>query len=83
MGSVAQLLNMTGHERDMARGVVIAAISNIVLNAVLIPPFGMQGAAIATATTLLIWNYLLYRDVKYRLGIETIAITIKGLGFRR
>jgi len=69
IGPVGFLLNMTGHERDTARGVAIAAGCNVILNLILIPPLGMNGAALATALTLCIWNGLLWRDARRRLGI--------------
>lgn len=72
-GSVGFLLNMTGHERDTAVGLTVAALSNIALNLVLIPLFGMIGAALATATTLVIWNLILWRAVRHRLGIDSTA----------
>ena len=71
-GSVGYLLNMTGHERDTALGVAIAAGCNIILNLILIPPLGMNGAALATALTLVIWNGLLWRDAWRRLGFSMI-----------
>lgn len=74
MGSVGMLLNMTGHERDTVKGIGIAAFCNVVLNLVLIPPFGIEGAAAATALTLVIWNLILRAFVKRRLGIETMAL---------
>lgn len=74
MGSVAFLLNMTGHERDTAKGLMIAAIINILLNLMLIPPFGIEGAAMATAFSLAGWNIILYRLVRMRIGIDSSAI---------
>lgn len=75
-GSVITILNMTGHERDTLIGVVIACALNVVLNAALIPLYGGEGAAIATATTLLAWNLLLLAKVRQRLGIVTTPIRI-------
>ncbi len=77
-GSVGILLNMSGNERDTARGMAIGAISNVILNLVLIPPFGMNGAALATAASIVLWNGLLWYFAKRRLGIQT-----HGLGFGR
>lgn len=74
IGSVGVLLTMTGHERDALRGVAVAAISNIALNFILIPHFGMTGAATASTLTLIIWNFLLRHSVKKRLALETIAL---------
>lgn len=70
-GPVGVLLTMTGHEREALKGVGAAAIANIVLNLVLIPWFGIQGAATAAALSLVIWNLLLLRSVRIHLAIET------------
>ncbi|MDQ3564372.1 MAG: polysaccharide biosynthesis C-terminal domain-containing protein [Pseudomonadota bacterium] len=43
MGSVGLLLIMTGHERDTATGVGIAAAVNVTLNVLLIPVWGLKG----------------------------------------
>ncbi len=63
-GSVGIMLSMTGNERLSARGVAIATVANLVLNLVLIPPYGLNGAAAATAVTLVVWNVLLWRYVR-------------------
>lgn len=77
MGSVGVLLNMTGHERDTLRGVAVAAVTNILFGLVLIPAFGLEGAAVATAVTLVIWNLLLRRAVWRRIQIETVAFGVR------
>ncbi len=79
MGSVGLLLVMTGHERDTATGVGIAAVMNVALNALLIPVWGIEGAAIATAISVATWNILLAVWVYQRLGIYTTAAGSFGL----
>lgn len=64
MGSVTSLLNMTGHERYVAKTLVFTAGINIILNIALIPHFGMVGSAVATAISLSLWNIILYVIVK-------------------
>lgn len=78
IGSVGILLNMTGHERDTVIGITVAAISNVTLNSLLIPAYGIEGAALATATTLLIWNIILWYFVRTRLKIESSALGISS-----
>lgn len=73
MGSVRGLLNMTGHERYTMRGVLFAALINLILNAVLIPIYGMVGAATATAASVIFWNMSLKLAAKRHLGLEVIA----------
>lgn len=58
-GSIGVLLIMTGYERVMAKVVGISVMINITLNFILIPQFGINGAAIATAISLVVWNLLL------------------------
>ena len=55
-GSVAYLMTMTALERQAAFIIVAAMIGNIALNAVLIPTFAMEGAAVANAITTAAWN---------------------------
>jgi len=72
-GVVALLLSMTGHEREVAKAVFIAAGINIFLNLALIPQFGMEGAATATAISLSLSNLLLAWWVYKKIGILSIA----------
>ncbi len=78
-GSVGVLLNMTGHEQETAKGMTISAISNVVLNLVLIPPFGVSGAALASAITMTIWNILLWFAVRRRLNINSMAFNFSKI----
>ena len=78
MGSVGMLLNMTGHERDTARALGVSAATNVVLNLVLIPLLGINGAASATAISMALWNVIMWRAVYYRLGIQSAAIRFDG-----
>jgi O-antigen/teichoic acid export membrane protein len=55
-GSVGYLMMMTGQERQAALIILGATAANLVLNLLLIPLFGMEGAAIANAATLAAWN---------------------------
>jgi O-antigen/teichoic acid export membrane protein len=59
-GFLGPVLNMTGHERLVLYGISISMVLNIILNMVLIPLYGMNGAAIGSAVTLTIWNALLW-----------------------
>ncbi|MCK7546988.1 flippase [Marinobacter koreensis] len=72
-GSVGFLLNMTGNERQVARALWQTALLNIVLNALLIPLYGMVGAAVASSISLLMWNVLLFGRVRKKLGINSFA----------
>lgn len=71
-GTVATLLNMTGHERDTALVVGFSAAVNVSLNLLLIPRYGLNGAAAATALGTLVWNALLSYFVYRRLGFYSV-----------
>lgn len=70
-GTSGRILNMTGYEQDTLKGMLIATLSNIVLNAIFIPIYGALGAAWATGVSILIRNIVLWFMVYNRLGIDT------------
>jgi O-antigen/teichoic acid export membrane protein len=55
-GHVGVLMTMTGHQTRVAATVGASAACNTVLNLILIPRFGIEGAAAATAISLVLWN---------------------------
>lgn len=68
----------------MSSTVIVAAISNILLNFIFVPYWGIMGAAFATLISYLIWNYLkIYYSAKfYNLYFEIkkfIFVTILSL----
>ena len=72
-GSVALLLNMTGYEWDTAKGVGIAAGVNFVLSLLLIPIVGIEGAAMANAVSVAVWNILMAGWVYKKLKIKSFG----------
>lgn len=73
-GSVTYLLIMCGHEKLTRNNVTLYAILNVILNAVLIPKFGIVGAAVATATSLALMNLTAVALVYRKLAIVTLPI---------
>lgn len=69
-GSVGLILTMTGHERHAAWIMFWSAVCNVVLNTLLIPVWGMLGAAAATAVTLAVWNVWMLIVVVRQLGMN-------------
>lgn len=57
-GSTGIFLNMTGHQIILRNIMAAAAILNIVLNLLLIPLFGITGAAIAAMLCTIMWNLI-------------------------
>lgn len=56
-GSAPIYLNMTGRQNIFQFILVIAVIMNFVLNRILIPSYGITGAAIAFVLSSLFWNF--------------------------
>ena len=73
MGPAEFLLNMLGQQTACAAVLVTTAILNIALNLLLIPAFGLIGAAAATSASLVTAALLNYIAVSWRLGLD-IAI---------
>lgn len=76
LGSVSTLLTMSGYERETLKGVALAAILNVVLNGIMIPVYGMIGAAIASSASLVFWNIYLWFVVRERLGIDSSVFAV-------
>jgi O-antigen/teichoic acid export membrane protein len=70
IGPIERLLNMLGEQRVCALIYATAFAANIGLSILLIPRFGMAGAACATATALVIESILLFTVTKKRLGFH-------------
>ena len=51
----------------------MTAVMNIALNAVLIPRYGMEGAAVSSALALISWNLIFAYWVYRRVGIVPSA----------
>ena len=74
VGPAERLLNMLG-ERKPCAGVYAAAFAiNLVLCVVLIPRFGIEGAAVATSTALALESILLYRIAKRRARLPRVHL---------
>ena len=73
-GSVSLLLSMTGHEKDLKNCALLSGICSIILSLILIPFYGVIGAALATTAAISIQNFMGVYWVKERLGFNTLSI---------
>jgi len=73
-GSVGLIMTMTGHQNQVGAIIAVSTAVNIVLNVLLIPLFGLTGAAISTAFTMILWNVAMLVYVQRRLGINSTVI---------
>lgn len=64
------LLNMTGHHNQSGKILLVAALVNFALCALLIPLYGSMGAAIATTIVIVMWNGLMAWSAERRVGIR-------------
>ena len=73
-GSVGWILIMCGYERMMRNNIVICAALSVGLNLLLVPRFGVIGAALATAITLSLQMLIAAVMVWHKLGVVTIPL---------
>ena len=73
-GSVGYFLLMTGKEKIFNKILLSSLFVNIILNIILIPNYGINGAAIATAISLCIWNIVSVYIIKRKFNILTLYI---------
>jgi O-antigen/teichoic acid export membrane protein len=73
IGPIERLLNMLGEQRICAMVYAGAFGVNLALCFVLIPRFGMMGAAMSTASALIIESILLYIVTRNRLGFHVFV----------
>ena len=59
---------MTGYQRIFNKIVIVSAAINISLNYVLIPIWGIEGAAIASLISMVFWNITSVIYIKKRFG---------------
>lgn len=76
-GSVGILLMMTGYQIQYNRIIMIAAAIGILLNVILVPVIGIEGAAWSSTISKIFWNLVAVAYVYKKLGI--VSIYLPGL----
>jgi len=71
-GSVGYLLLMSGNHTICVKVLSLGALFNILLTAILIPRYGIVGAAIAQSVTTSLWNIALVYYVHKRMRIWSV-----------
>jgi O-antigen/teichoic acid export membrane protein len=77
-GPVGFLMTMTGHQVNAAYILGASTVLNGCLNFALIPVYGLQGAALATALAMVAWNVAMVWYVRRRLKISPTVLSILG-----
>ena len=73
-GLAEHLLNISGNEKKLTVIFTIGLIVNIILNYILIPIYGINGAAFATMTSMIFWNILAGLSVNTHIGFSIVYI---------
>ena len=74
LGPVGYLMTMTGNQGEAARILTVSALANVALCAVLAPRYGLEGAALGTACTQILWNVWMSLAVWRRLGVRATVL---------
>ena len=74
VGPAESLLNMSDNEKVCAAVYAVTLALNVLLNILFIPRFGLLGAALATATSMLFEAVALSLTVRHRLGHHHVRI---------
>ncbi|MEL6288162.1 MAG: polysaccharide biosynthesis C-terminal domain-containing protein [Pseudomonadota bacterium] len=75
VGPAEFVMNMMGEQRTCAAVLGCSLVLNIVLNVLLIPSFGLLGAAIATSLSRVAASLLFYAAARRRLGLDISIIS--------
>lgn len=75
-GLVGYLMTMTDHHSVAMKIQGATVVLNITMNMILIPIYGMKGAAIATAFSMITWNFMSLIYVKTKLQINPTVVSI-------
>lgn len=73
-GPSGNVLLMTGHEGVAVRVVGAGLIVNVVAAIILVPPLGVTGGAIASASGLVLWNIGLIVVARRLVGVNVTAV---------
>lgn len=74
VGGVGLILNMLHQERQTLRGLCCGTAASLVLHLLLVPLWGVTGAALASSLSLVVWNLLLAVAIYRLFGLSTTAI---------
>lgn len=73
LGIHGPILEALGYSRVLSINSILAAGTNLILNIVLIPKYGISGAAIATVLSFALRDVLATFEVRYFLGVSPLS----------
>lgn len=77
-GNAPFILNMTGRQMVLTKIAFVSTLSNLILNMLFIPKWGLSGAAVASLVSVLIFNLGAVYDVKRTYNIRSSIIQLLG-----
>jgi len=78
-GPAGTILNMTGNQRQAIKALSASAVVDVLLFGLLIPPFGLTGAACATAVCTAVWNVGMALYVRHDLGVWSLPSPLERI----
>jgi len=82
-GSSISLMTMSSNERHVLTAMTTALLVNLILNTMLIPTFGIEGAAYSTAASIVIWNGYLWLVAKVKMNVDSTFVWLLLNKFKR
>jgi O-antigen/teichoic acid export membrane protein len=79
-GSVGYLMQMTGRQVAFQNITLAGLVLQVAANALLIPRWGVNGAAVSTCVGVVAWNAACVLYLRARLGIWTLPFLPRGRG---
>ena len=73
------LLLSEGKSKHLFFNMIISVILNAILNIILVPLFGINGAAFATSISIIVWSILIFAESHYYLSILPFRRKMLGI----
>jgi len=70
LGPVGLIAVMTQFEKQALKATIIRLVVNFLIIISLVPIYGINGAAIAIALSMLLWNIYLWNFCKRKIGVD-------------
>lgn len=80
-GQSAELLITTGRQREILFAGLTAVLFNVALSVLLVPVYGIDGAAIATALAMAVRAVMLCLAVQRALNLSIVSLGLPSLRF--
>ena len=80
-GQSAELLITAGRQKELLVSTITAVVFNVALSVLLVPYYGIEGAAVATALAMAVRAAMLCLSVQRTLNLTVVALGLPSLRF--